>query len=150
SCPHSAAIARLCCASCRALWHAEIRLPRQEEGRRWTSVGRHDRWRGNFPPASLPTPGAGFPPIPRVDAPAPQRVARMLDVGYLLGLRAVRPAGQAATAAQPGIFTRQPGSIATAGHFNGVRIGALFAVLSAIASIPILLYPWPPLGDYIN
>jgi hypothetical protein len=75
----------------------------------------------------------------------------MLDVGYFLGLRAVRPAGQAAAApAPPGIFTRQLGSIATAGHSSGVRIAALFAVLSAIASIPILLYPWPPLGDYIN
>jgi hypothetical protein len=75
----------------------------------------------------------------------------MLDVGHFLGLRALRRAGQAAAApAQPGIFTRRPRSIATAGHFSGVRIAALFAVLSVIASIPILLYPWPPLGDYIN
>jgi hypothetical protein len=75
----------------------------------------------------------------------------MLDVGYFLGFRAVRPAGQAAAApAQPGIFTRRPRSIAAAGHFSGMRIAALFAVLSAIASLPILLYPWPPLGDYIN
>jgi hypothetical protein len=64
----------------------------------------------------------------------------MLDVDHFLGLRAVRPAGQAgAAAAQPGIFTRQPRSIATAGQFSGMRIAALFAVLSAIASIPILL-----------
>jgi hypothetical protein len=75
----------------------------------------------------------------------------MIDVGHVLGLRAVRPAGQAGAApAQLGIFTRRPRSIATVGHFSGVRIAVLFAVLSAIASVPILLYPWPPLGDYIN
>src|SRR5262245_4407877 len=75
----------------------------------------------------------------------------MLDVGHFLGFRAVRRAGQAAaSAAQPGIFARPPRSIALAGHFSGVRIAALFTVLLAIASIPILLYPWPPLGDYIN
>src|SRR5262245_54614916 len=75
----------------------------------------------------------------------------MIDVAHFLGLRAVRRAGQAgAAAAHPGIFARPSRSIASAGHFSGVRIAALFAVLSAIASIPILLYPWPPLGDYIN
>src|SRR5467141_1706663 len=34
--------------------------------------------------------------------------------------------------------------------FSNRQIGILFAVLAAITSIPILLYPWPPLADYIN
>src|SRR5262245_44246854 len=75
----------------------------------------------------------------------------MIDVAHFLGLRAVSRAGQAGTPAErAGIFPRPPRSSASAGHFSGVRIASLFAVLSAIASIPILLYPWPPLGDYIN
>jgi hypothetical protein len=133
-----------------ALWHAEIRLPRQEEGRRGrAAVGVI---RGSAALTRRPAHAWHWlSSDPRVDASAPQRVARMLDVGHFLGLRAVRPAGQAgAAAAQPNIFTRERRSIAVAGHFSGMRIAALFAVLSAIASIPILLYPWPPLGDYIN
>ena len=52
--------------------------------------------------------------------------------------------------AQPAILADDPPSTARAGHFTNAQIAALFAVLAAIASIPILLYPWPPLGDYIN
>ncbi|MEA2968003.1 MAG: hypothetical protein QOE78_1264, partial [Alphaproteobacteria bacterium] len=52
--------------------------------------------------------------------------------------------------AQPAILADDPPSTARAGHFTNAQIAALFAVLVAIASIPILLYPWPPLGDYIN
>ena len=52
--------------------------------------------------------------------------------------------------AQPAILADEPQSTARAGHFSNARIAALFAVLAAIASIPVLLYPWPPLGDYIN
>ena len=52
--------------------------------------------------------------------------------------------------AQPAILADEPPSTARAGHFTNAQIAALFAVLAAIASIPILLYPWPPLGDYIN
>jgi hypothetical protein len=37
-----------------------------------------------------------------------------------------------------------------AGDFSGRRIAALFAVLTAITAIPILLHPWPPISDYIN
>ncbi|HYJ44333.1 MAG TPA: hypothetical protein VEW06_07730, partial [Xanthobacteraceae bacterium] len=52
--------------------------------------------------------------------------------------------------AQPAIRADEPPSTARAEHFTNAQIAALFAVLAAIASIPILLYPWPPLGDYIN
>jgi hypothetical protein len=34
--------------------------------------------------------------------------------------------------------------------FTNRQIATLFIVLAAITSIPIVLYPWPPLADYIN
>jgi hypothetical protein len=34
--------------------------------------------------------------------------------------------------------------------FSTRQIAMLFVVLAAITSIPIVLYPWPPLADYIN
>jgi hypothetical protein len=34
--------------------------------------------------------------------------------------------------------------------FTNKQIAALFIVLAAITSIPIILHPWPPLADYIN
>src|SRR5215212_4349561 len=34
--------------------------------------------------------------------------------------------------------------------FSTRQIAVLFVVLAGITSIPILLYPWPPLADYIN
>src|SRR5215510_5278812 len=34
--------------------------------------------------------------------------------------------------------------------FTDRQIAGLFAVLMAITVIPVLLYPWPPLADYIN
>src|SRR5262249_61664505 len=75
----------------------------------------------------------------------------MLDVGHFLGLRALKRAGQAVPAApESGMFARQPRSVARADHFGGARVAALFAVLSEIASISMLLYPWPPLGEYIK
>jgi hypothetical protein len=73
----------------------------------------------------------------------------MIDVGHFIG----RPAGGRTADAMPvpgGILRAAPRSLAHAGHFGGARIAILFAVLAAIASVPILLYPWPPLGDYIN
>ena len=75
----------------------------------------------------------------------------MVDVGHFLGFRAVKRAGRAVPAvAQPGIVADQPQASAHGVHFSTGQIAALFAMLAAIASIPILLYPWPPLGDYIN
>jgi hypothetical protein len=37
-----------------------------------------------------------------------------------------------------------------ASDFSGGKIAILFAVLTAITAIPIILHPWPPLSDYIN
>jgi hypothetical protein len=39
---------------------------------------------------------------------------------------------------------------ARAGDFTNRQIAVLFIMLAAITSIPIVLYPWPPLADYIN
>jgi len=34
--------------------------------------------------------------------------------------------------------------------FSGSRIAVLCVILTAIAAIPIILHPWPPISDYIN
>jgi hypothetical protein len=71
----------------------------------------------------------------------------MVDVGHFLRSRL----GQSVpVAVPPTIAAEALGQPARAGHFGARQIAALFAVLAVIASIPILLYPWPPLGDYIN
>src|SRR6476646_1699409 len=75
----------------------------------------------------------------------------MVDVNHFRGFRGETRGGKPVTAgAQPAILADEPPSTARAEHFTNAQIAALFAVLAAIASIPILLYPWPPLGDYIN
>src|SRR6266571_704740 len=76
----------------------------------------------------------------------------MVDVGQFLGLRAAKRAGPSAPAAgQLGIFAGESEPIPQqAVRFSAWQIAALFMTLAAIASIPILLYPWPPLSDYIN
>src|SRR6478672_3965458 len=75
----------------------------------------------------------------------------MVDVNHFRGFRGATRGGKPVTAgAQPAILADEPPSTARAGHFTNAQIAALFAVLAVIASIPILLYPWPPLGDYIN
>jgi hypothetical protein len=71
----------------------------------------------------------------------------MVDVGHFLRLR---PGQTVPAVVEPNIATGALGQAARAGHFSARQIAALFAVLAVIASIPILLYPWPPLGDYIN
>src|SRR6266571_9343719 len=76
----------------------------------------------------------------------------MVDVGQFLGLRAAKRAGPSAPAAgQLGIFAGESEPIPQqAVRFSAWQIAALFMTLAAIASTPILLYPWPPLPDYIN
>src|SRR6516225_4989812 len=76
----------------------------------------------------------------------------MVDVGQFLGLRAAKRAGPSAPApGRLGIFTAETEPIPQqAVRFSARQIAALFITLAAIASIPILLYPWPPLSDYIN
>src|SRR2546425_12269176 len=76
----------------------------------------------------------------------------MVDVGQFLGLRAAKRAGPSAPA--PGrldIFAGEAEPIPQqAVRFSARQIAALFVTLAAIGSIPILLYPWPPLADYMN
>ncbi len=75
----------------------------------------------------------------------------MIDAGRFPGLNAAKPTaptGPAVAQHRPG--ARRSEAIAGAGQFSAGQIAALFAVLAAIAAVPILLYPWPPLGDYIN
>ncbi|HEY6992114.1 MAG TPA: hypothetical protein VH397_00240 [Xanthobacteraceae bacterium] len=70
----------------------------------------------------------------------------MVDLGHFLGFRA----WQMVPAAPPPVAAQVARTTARAGDFSGGQVAVLFAVLAVIASIPILLYPWPPLGDYIN
>jgi hypothetical protein len=75
----------------------------------------------------------------------------MVDVGQFLGLRAAKRASPSApTAARAGILGASEPMPQSAVRFRAGQIAVLFIALAAIASIPILLYPWPPLSDYIN
>ena len=75
----------------------------------------------------------------------------MVDVGQFLGLRAAKRAHQSTqAAAQAGILADSRPIPQDAVRFSGRQIAILFITLAAIASVPILLYPWPPLSDYIN
>ena len=75
----------------------------------------------------------------------------MVDVTHFRGFGAGKRAGQPVPAGgQPAILTDKPKPAVRAGHFSNAQIAALFTILVVIASIPVLLYPWPPLGDYIN
>jgi hypothetical protein len=73
----------------------------------------------------------------------------MVDVGQFLGLRAAKR-GSPPAAAQAGILDDSQPIPQPAVRFSAGQIAVLFVALAAIASIPILLYPWPPLSDYIN
>src|ERR1700747_1037995 len=76
----------------------------------------------------------------------------MVDVGQFLGLRAVKRGGPSSPApGRLGIFAGGAAPIPQQGvRLSARQIAALFVTLAAIASVPILLYPWPPLSDYIN
>jgi hypothetical protein len=75
----------------------------------------------------------------------------MVDVGQFLGLRAPKRANPSApTAAQASILGDSGPMPRSAVRFRAGQIAILFVALAVIASIPILLYPWPPLSDYIN
>src|SRR5260370_12738849 len=75
----------------------------------------------------------------------------MVDVGKFLGRRAAKRASPSApTAARAGILGASEPMPQSAVRFRAGQIAVLFIALAAIASIPILLYPWPPLSDYIN
>src|SRR5205823_1550066 len=67
------------------------------------------------------------------------------------GLRAAkRSSPSAPAAAQARILSDSEPTSQPAVRFRAGQIAILFIALAAIASIPILLYPWPPLSDYIN
>src|SRR6185369_784226 len=75
----------------------------------------------------------------------------MVDVGQFLGLRAAKRANRSTpAAAQASILADSAPIPRDAVRFSGRQIAILFITLAAIASVPILLYPWPPLSDYIN
>ena len=75
----------------------------------------------------------------------------MVDVGQFLGLRAAKRANRSTpAAAQAGILADSRATRQDAVRFSGRQIAILFITLAAIASVPIFLYPWPPLSDYIN
>src|SRR5438132_12249446 len=75
----------------------------------------------------------------------------MVDVGQFLGLRAAKRASPSApTAARAGILGASEPMPQSAVRFRAGQIAVLFIALAAIAAVPILLYPWPPLSDYIN
>jgi hypothetical protein len=70
----------------------------------------------------------------------------MVDISETVG---VRTAGFERTAAvtQRGIdFSKGLRTV----DFTDRQIAGLFVVLAAITTIPVILYPWPPLADYIN
>src|SRR5205809_1499812 len=75
----------------------------------------------------------------------------MVDVGQFLGLRAAKRSSPSAPAAtQARILSDSEPTSQPAVRFGAGQIAILFIALAAIASIPILLAPWPPLSDYIN
>jgi len=72
----------------------------------------------------------------------------MVDFSESLGVRTARAERPAvSTVTRRGLEYRDIGRSV---DFTDWQIAGLFAVLSAITVIPIVLYPWPPLTDYIN
>src|SRR5262249_18497435 len=76
----------------------------------------------------------------------------MVDVGQFLGLRAAKRTGPSAPApGRLGIFAAETEpNPPQAVRFSARQIAALFITLGALPSIPLLLFPWPPLSDYIH
>lgn len=76
-----------------------------------------------------------------------ERVTRSVPAVSLRGLPGAKNAPQRVA------VQKRAGSLrafAPSSDFSGRQIAGLFIVLAAIAAIPILLSPWPPLADYIN
>jgi hypothetical protein len=70
----------------------------------------------------------------------------MVDISEPVG---VRTAGVARSAAVTRRGIDFGGALRTV-DFTDRQIAGLFVVLTAITVIPVILYPWPPLADYIN
>jgi hypothetical protein len=72
----------------------------------------------------------------------------MVDVSEPIGVRTARNEPQAVPTVPWRVFG--PRRTEYVADFSDRQIAVLFVVLAAITSIPIVLYPWPPLADYIN
>jgi hypothetical protein len=72
----------------------------------------------------------------------------MVDVSEPVGVRTARNEPQAVPTVPWRVFG--PRRTEYVADFSDRQIAVLFVVLAAITSIPIVLYPWPPLADYIN
>ena len=73
----------------------------------------------------------------------------MVDVSQPLGGASPWGAGWSLSGRR-GWWSGRAGRTQRSAEFTTRQIGVLFVVLAAIASIPILLHPWPPLTDYMN
>src|SRR5262249_31565838 len=72
----------------------------------------------------------------------------MVDVSEPVGVRTARSETRSVPTVPWRVFgPRQAEHII---DFSNWQIAGLFVTLAAITSIPIILYPWPPLADYIN
>ena len=69
-------------------------------------------------------------------------IGHSADIGHSIGVRTAVPRRAFALVGR--------NQRARAVDFTNRQIAVLFIVLAAITSIPIVLYPWPPLADYIN
>lgn len=76
----------------------------------------------------------------------------MVDVTHSIDLRVAEPERRSAVPSVPAQARSRPATASPArvADFSNSQIAALFVVLATITSIPILMYPWPPLADYIN
>jgi hypothetical protein len=70
----------------------------------------------------------------------------MVDISEPVGMRTAGLERPAAVTRRGINFT----DVFRAVDFTDRQIAGLFVVLTAITVIPVLLYPWPPLADYIN
>jgi len=69
----------------------------------------------------------------------------MVDISHPIGVRASKRA-RGSISAVFGLARPSDRNV----DFSNRQIAVMFVALAAIASIPILIHPWPPLADYIN
>ncbi len=69
----------------------------------------------------------------------------MVDISHPIGVHAAKRA-RGSISAVFGLARPSDRNV----DFSNRQIAVMFVALAAIASIPILIHPWPPLADYIN
>jgi hypothetical protein len=75
----------------------------------------------------------------------------MLDVRHIINFRSTEAQSTSIPSAiAPAMSRTAAGDAAEFVDFSNKQIAILFIVLTGITSIPIVLYPWPPLADYMN